>query len=523
MQKFFCSKGRDKFMSALKNLIGAVLIASIFLFTATVEATELVIWHTNDFHGRILDTDERGETTGIAWMISAIKNLKTQNPNSLWLDAGDIFHGMPVINVSNGKNMLDILNISQSPDAITLGNQDFDYGIDAIIGFSKNAKFDILDANVVYKKNNKPLLKPYNIYTLPNNLKVGVFGLATPETAYKTRPSLVADVNFLNPVDTAKKMVKELRSKCDVVIAVTHLGLEEDAEFPSSRIAKEVEGIDVIVDGHSHTLLQNGLTIGKTLIVQTGAYAYNLGKVTIDVERHKVVDKRAELINKNSIKEIARAEDKAVLKAIDEMNQRNKKFFDEVIGESSKFLSGERDLVRTQEMELGDFIADAFRWFGKSDIGVVNAGGIRGDIPVGKVTKGNMIAIFPFGNQLQVAEIKGSAIREMLNHSVSAYPETVGVFLQVSGIKFTFDPSLPAENRVVGEILINGQPLDDNKIYTIAAFDFLFEGGNNYNCFKDIKIIGKYGTGEEILEEYLKKVGTDKIETGRITIRSMDR
>ena len=228
------------------------------------------------------------------------------------------------------------------------------------------------------------------------------------------------------------------------------------------------------------------------------------------------MDKRAELINKKSIKEIARAEDKAVLKTIDEMNQRNKKFFDEVIGERSKFLSGERDLVRTQEMELGDFIADAFRWFGKADIGVVNAGGIRGDIPVGKVTKGNMIAIFPFGNQLQVAEIKGSAIREMLNHSVSAYPETVGVFLQVSGIKFTFDPTLPAENRVVGEILINGHPLDDNKIYTIAAFDFLFEGGNNYNCFKDIKIIGKYGTGEEILEEYLKKVGTDNIEMGRI-------
>lgn len=506
-------------MLRLKNLFGAVLIASIFLFTATVEATELVILHTNDIHARVMDTDDRGESTGLAWMAAAIKNLKAQNPDSLWLDAGDTFHGMPAINVSKGKNMVTLLNTSGVLNAMTPGNHDFNYGIDGLLSLSKQAKFDVLSANVTFKKDGKLVLKPYKIYTLPNNIKVGVFGLSTPDTAYKARPTFVQGVNFLNPVDTAKKMVKELRSKCDVVIAVTHLGVEESAEFPSTRIAREVDGIDVIVDGHSHTVLPNGITIGKTLIVQTGAHAYNLGKVTVEVERHKVMDKRAELIDKKTIKEIAGSEDKAIVKAIDKMNKRNEKIFNEVVGESSKALSGERSLVRTQEAELGDLVADAFRWVAKSDIGVINSGGIRADLPKGKVTKGDMIAIFPFGNQMQVAEIKGSAIREMLNHSVYAYPDTFGGFLQVSGIKFTFDPSLPAERRVVGEILINGQPLDDNKTYTIATMDFLFEGGDGYTCLKGLNIIGKYGTGEEILDEYLEKVGADKIETGRIIMK----
>lgn len=499
---------------SIKNLISAFLIATLILFTATVSAAELVIIHTNDFHGRVLNTDNRGKSMGLAEMVAAIKTLKSQNKNSLWLDAGDTFHGMPAINISKGENMLNFLNIA-GLDAMSPGNHDFNYGIEKLLDLNKKAKFDILDANLVYRSNDKLVLKPYKIYKMSDGVKVGVFGLTTPETQIKARPSLVRGINFLNPIEIAKDMVKELRSKCDVLIAVTHLGLEENAEFTSMRLANEVDGIDVIVDGHSHTTLPTGLTINNTLIVQTGAHAYNLGKVTIELDGKKISSKKAELLDAAAVKKINPTPDKNISMAIRKMQRDNKKIFNQVIATSEKFLSGERAIVRTQESELGDFIADAFRWRTGADIAVIHGGSIRADLPAGNVTYGNVIGIFPFGNQLQVIEIQGEKIREMLEHSVSTYPDTFAGFLQVSGLRFDFSPNNPAENRV-GEIFVNNAPLDENKIYTLATTDFLLEGGDGYDMLKKLLVIGKFGTCEEVLVDYLKEIGYKKIDMGRV-------
>ena len=169
-------------------------------------------------------------------------------------------------------------------------------------------------------------------------------------------------------------------------------------------------------------------------------------------------------------------------------------------------------------MELGDLVADAFRWKTGADIGVINSGGIRANLPAGNVTKGDMMAIFPFGNQLQVAEISGVKIYEMLEHSVTAYPDTFGGFLQVSGIRFTFSPNNPVGSRV-SDIYINGSPLVNDKIYTLATVDFLLVGGDDYEMLKKLSIIAKYGTCEEILTDYLSEVGMKKIDTGRIIFK----
>ena len=505
-------------MRNFKNFICALLSAFLIIFAATVDAAELVILHTNDFHARVLNTDDRGQSMGLAEMVAAIKTLKAQNKNTLWFDAGDTFHGMPNINISKGENMLNLLNIA-GLDAMTAGNHDFDYGLETLLDLTKKAKFDLLDANLVYRSNDKLVFKPYKIYKMSDGLKVGVFGLTTPETMVKARPSLVRGINFLNPFEIAKDMVKELRPKCDVLIAVTHMGVDDRSDFTTIRLANEVDGIDLIVDGHSHTLLPSGLTINNTLIVQTGAHAYNLGKATIQLDGKKIISKNDELLNADAVKKINPTPDKNISAAIKKMERDNKKLFSQVLAQNYKELPFDYTPNRTQETELGDFITDAFRWRTGADIAVMNAGGIRGSLPKGNVTYGDAINIFPFGNQLQVIEVQGSIVREMLENSVCQYPDVFGGFLQVSGIRFTVTPANLTGSRV-GDIFVNNAPLEDDKIYTLATVDFIAEGGDDYDMLKKLLVIGKFGTLEEVLADYLQEIGVKKIDMGRIIYKN---
>ena len=497
----------------VKKFFG-VLIALLMLNVSVCAAAELVIYHTNDMHSRIQDTDDRGESIGLAEISAAVKTTKAKNPATLWLDAGDTFHGMPMITISKGENLVPLLN-EAGLDAMTAGNHDFNYGSEQLERLAKQLKFPLLDANVVRRKNGKLLFKPYKIFNV-NGIKVGVFGLSTPETAYKTNPKNVTTVEFLNPVNVSKEMIKKLRPKCDVLIALMHMGVDASSEFTSERIARETDGIDLIVDGHSHTALPEGIRIKDTLIVQTGCYEHFLGRATIEVEDHKIVSKKAELLNAEEIKAICPTPDKKILDLLKVAHDKADKLLDEVVAHSDKELSSERLLVRRNESELGNLAADAMRWAAKSDIAIANGGGLRADLPKGDVRKRNTMAIFPFGNTLRVAEIKGSTIREMLEHSVEYYPASFGGFLDVSGMTFSYDPTKPAKHRVE-KISIGGQPLDENKIYTIALFDFQTYGGDDYTMLTNLKIIGELGTGDEILADYLNQVGMSGIEVGRIT------
>ena len=491
-----------------------VLIALMIFNSAICAAAELVIFHTNDMHSRIQDTDDRGASEGLAEMAAAVKTVKAKNPATLWLDAGDTFHGMPIITISKGESLVPLLNTA-GVDAMTAGNHDFNYGSAQLERLAKQLKFPLLDANVVRKSNGKTVFKPYKIFKV-NGIKVGVFGLSTPETAYKTNPKNVADVEFLNPVDVSKEMIKMLRPKCDVLIALMHMGVDASSEFTSERIARETDGIDLIVDGHSHTALPEGIRVKDTLIVQAGYYEHFLGRATIEVENHKIVSKKAELLDSDEIKAICPKPDKQILDELKDVNAKAEKMLNEVVAHSDKQLSSERLLVRRNESELGNLSADSFRWTAKSDIAICNGGGLRADLPAGDVRRRDTMAIFPFGNTLRVAEIKGSVVREMLEHSVEFYPASFGGFLDVSGLTFSYDPSKPGKHRVQ-DIFVDGQPLDENKTYTIALADFQTLGGDGYDMLKGLKIVGEFGTFDEILADYLNQVGMSGIEVGRIT------
>ena len=491
-----------------------VLFSLIIFNFAVCAAAEVVIFHTNDMHSRIQDTDDGKHSIGLAEMAAAVKTAKKSNPATFWLDAGDTFHGMPIITISRGENLIPLLN-EAGIDAITAGNHDFNYGSAQLEKIAKKLKFPLLDANVVRKSNGKLIFKPYKIFNV-NGIKIGVFGLSTPETAFKTNPANVKTVEFLNPVDVSKEMIKKLRPKCDILIALMHMGVDASSEFTSERIARETDGIDLIVDGHSHTALPEGIKIKETLIVQAGFYEHFLGRATIEVENHKIVSKKAELLDSDEIKAICPTPDRKILNMLKEANEKSEKLLDEVVAHSNKELSSFRLLVRRNESELGNLTADSFRWAAKSDIAIANGGLLRADLPQGDVTKRNIMAIFPFGNTLRIAQIKGSIIREMLEHSVEFYPASFGGFLDVSGMTFSYDPTKPAKHRVE-KIVIGGQNLDENKIYTIALIDFHTSGGDDYDMLKNLKIIGELGTIEEIFAEYLNQAGMSGFEVGRIT------
>ena len=502
-------------MKKISRGLLAFLVALVF-FVAKVDAAELVIFHTNDMHSRVEDTDDGGKSIGLAEIAAAVKSAKAKNPATYWFDAGDTFHGMPRINISNGENMTLLLNAA-GLDAMTAGNHDFNYGSAQLERLAKKINFPLLCANVVRKKNGRLVFKPYKIFKLKDKTRVGVFGLATPETAYKTNPKNVTEIEFLNPVDSARDMIKKLQPKCDVIVCIMHMGVDASSEFTSERIARESPGIDVIIDGHSHTELPEGIQVGKTLIAQTGCYEHLLGRVTVEIDDHKIISKKAELLSDDEVKALAKNSDAKILEVNAKINKLNEKLLGEVVAHSDRVLTSKREIVRCQESELGNLAADALRWRTGSDIAVINGGGIRADLPAGNVTRGDIMAIFPFGNTVRTAEISGKAIREMLEHSVFAVPAAFGGFYDVSGATFSFDPTQPAGHRV-GEIFINGEILDENKTYTLTATDFQFAGGDDYTMLKGLKIVGEYDTCEQILEDYLNEVGgMDKIGVGRIT------
>ncbi len=489
-------------------------ILLIFFIPRGVNAEEIIIFHTNDMHSRIVNSDDSNKSIGLAEMAAAVKAVKKQNKLTYWFDAGDTLHGMPRINISKGENMIPLLNAA-GIDLFVPGNHDFNYGSDQLLFLAKKFKFPLLAANVAYSNNGAKLFPAYKIFK-QGNIKIGVFGLATPETAYKSSIVKFAKLDFINPVESAKEQIKILRPQCDVLIAVMHMGVDKSSEFTSERIAAETEGIDVIIDGHSHTELPEGLTVKNTLIAQTGCYEHYLGQVKINLRDGKIISKSAKLLTAEDVKKINPTPDKKIINQVIKMEKKNKKIFDVVVAHSDKELTGEREIIRRQESEIGNLCADALRWKSGADIAAMNCGGIRTSLPAGDITRGDILGIAPFGNLVKKVEIDGKTVRAMLEHSVFGYPATFGGFLAVSGMNFTFDPSQPVGQRVQ-EIFINGAPLDENKIYTMAALDFTLMGGDDYTMLKDLKVVGEFETIDVVLTEYINENGTKGIEVeGRI-------
>lgn len=494
-------------------VLALLLVLSSFsvAFAADAKTTTITIIHTNDTHARLEGTDAE---LGFAKIATLIKEAKAENPNTLVLDAGDTFHGMPIVNISKGENAIKVLEAA-GYDFMTIGNHDFNYGQERLMELKDMSKVKMLSANIVNEKG-EYLFTPYVIKEV-GGVKVAIFGLTTPETAYKTSPANVKGITFADTVEASKKMVKELEGKADVIVALTHVGLDESSVITTKAIAEKVDGIDVIIDGHSHTKLDTGLVVKDTLIAQTGNYDQNLGYVNIELKDGKIVGKTAKLLSAEDAKNIAADPD--LTKTLEGINEANKAVFDKVVARTDIYLDGLRENVRTKETNLGNLSADAVRAASKADAAFVNGGNIRVDIQPGDITYGKVAELFPFGNTIQVKKITGEDLLGMLEHSVSGYPATQGGFLQVSGLKFEFNPSQPVGSRVT-EVTVGDKALDKAAEYSVAINDFMSIGGDGYDMLTKYPVAAEFGTYEEIFSDYLNSNGTKGSEvTGRITVK----
>lgn len=502
-------------------LVILMLLATVFSPAALADtdvaaggaAVKITVLHTNDTHAH---AEGSATEIGMAKIASLVAEYQKQNPNTLVLDAGDTFHGQTIATLVKGESIAAIMN-SVGYTAMTAGNHDFNYGWERLVELSKTLNFPVLVANVRYQADNARVFSPYLIKEY-EGVRVAVFGLATPETTYKNHPANVADLIFTDPVQEAREIVVELKTKADVIIALTHLGTDAASTDTSTKLAEEVAGIDLIVDGHSHTVMANGTPAGDTLIASTGEYGNNLGVVELEFQGGKLTSKQARLISAADTAEVA--PDQEILEIITDIKAGQEEVLAEVIGRTDVLLDGERTHARAMETNLGNLVADTMLEASGADAVIINGGCIRASIDIGEITRGEVVTVLPFGNYLVTKRVKGADIKAALEQGASAWPELSGGFPQVAGLTFVFDNAKAAGEKV-SSVTIKGKALDLNQEYLLTTNDFIAAGGDGYTMLKDRPVVSEGFALDEALQNYIKARGTvaPKVE-GRITASS---
>lgn len=490
------------------------LLAFMLVFTGLTpalaqESSSIIIYHTNDIHGRINKSDSQIGCTRITTLVEAEKEL---GKNILLLDAGDTIHGKSIVNLSQGESVIQIMN-QMKYDGMTAGNHDFNYGQERLLELIELANFPIMGANVL-TENGDNFLESYFIKEFDGK-KILIMGLSTPETLFKSHPKNTEGLIFLDPIERAKQIIAENRSDVDFVIALSHLGQEGD--YTSIDLAEKVNGIDLIIDGHSHH--KGELIANDTIIVQTGEYGQGLGKVVLKFngENFTLSSSVLEVVDFETIEE-----NKEVLDIFADYQEDVDTVFNEIIGQTTILLQGDREFVRRQETNLGNLVTDAILSATEADLVLTNGGGIRASIEPGNITRKDIFEVLPFGNLIAVKDVPGSAIKEMLEFSARLYPESNGGFLQVAGITFAIDETKEPLMRI-HDVKINGEKLDPAKIYSLATNDFVAAGGDDYKLLANYPITAELISLEEALADYIIDIGglvTAK-EEHRIRIEEM--
>lgn len=491
------------------SVIAIVLMFVLSMAAIAAEPVKLTILHTNDVHGRIASytvSGVEGEIGGYAKLYTILTQIRKEAPNVILLDGGDTLHGTNLVNLQKGLNVVGLMN-GLGYDAMVPGNHDFNYGYTHLVSLSKLAQFKVLSANV--EKDSKPVFEPYTIVE-KDGLRVAIIGLSAEETPVVTHPNNVIGLNFVNPIEKAKKMVEEVKGKADLVLILSHVGYEVD-----QKIAKEVPGVHLIVGGHSHTKLDKVTVVNNVIIAQTGEHSKSLGRIDLSVADGKITSYAGSLIPVDG----KVTKNDALNQIVKIQEAKLSTMMNEVVGATSVELQGERAQVRTQETNLGNLVADVMLGACQADLAVTNGGGIRASINTGEITVGEIFTALPFDNTLVVIEITGAQLKGALENSVSKAPEQNGGFLQIAGMKFTYDPKKPAGQRVT-DVTVKGQALDLNKKYRVATNDFTAAGGDGYTTFKEGTVVYQSGLYlRDLMVTYIKaqKTVAAKVE-GRINV-----
>lgn len=478
---------------------------------------EANIIHTNDVHGRIVE--EKG-VIGDAKLAAVIEEERKNNPSTLVVDAGDAFQGLPISNSSKGEERAKLLN-EMGYDAMAVGNHEFDFGLDEAKKYKEILNFPLLSSNTYV--NGARLFEASTIVDKDKNV-VGdefvVIGVTTPETATKTHPKNVQGVTFKDPISEVNSVIDEVEARAAAegksyknYVVLAHLGVDTTTpvEWRGSTLAEalsnnpKLKGKRVtVIDGHSHTV--QSTTYGDNVTYnQTGSYLNNIGKITY--KANQLLGNPQQISAASTKDVVPNAKIAAMVKKIKEAyDAENAK----VIRDNSPVeLNGQRENVRVRETNLGNVVADALYEYGqtgfshKTDLAVTNGGGLRETIAKDKpITKGDVIAVLPFGNTISQIKVTGQNIADMFAKSLGSILqekngqpvldengqpllEPSGGFLQVSGAKVYYDTTLPAEKRILHIEIKNPETgkyenLDPAKEYYLTTNDFLAAGGDGY-------------------------------------------
>jgi 5'-nucleotidase / UDP-sugar diphosphatase len=475
----------------MKKLIGILqIIGLLFLFSSAAQAEPVRILYLNDFHGfaepyKPFGSDEM--LGGIAYLSARANELRKDKP-SLLLAAGDMIQGNNWTNLFQGASVIEIMNAMRF-DTMVSGNHEFDFGQDVLKERIAEAGFPVLCANV----EGFSRLKPYLIKEIAG-IRFGIIGITTADTPVATHPRNVAGLQFTSPEDALRHYLREVKEQSDIVIVLSHIGHQADR-----MLAETVNGIDVIVGGHSHTKVLSPVVVNKTIIVQAWEHAKALGVLDLTVEEGKIVKYDGRL---EEIRPAAGTMDKEVMTIVTKYSGKVDAVLNETIGETESDLDGEH--VREGETNLGDLIADVMKAASGSDAAIINGGGIRTGIKKGSISVKDVYNVLPFNNYIVAIRLTGKEIKAALEHGVSAIEKNEGRFPQVSGLTFTYNASAPVGSRI-GDILIAGSAIDPGREYTVATNDFLAAGGDGYTAFgdavkssKDYSVIGGVVKGEKL-------------------------
>lgn len=505
---------------------------------------EVIIYHTNDTHGYLNGDGE--EIVGIA----LAAGLKESTPNSILVDAGDATQGLPLASLTKGADVIELMNLA-GYDLMTPGNHEFDFGTETFLSNAQKADFPVLAANIY--RNGSPLLKDVqedssgcHAVLEQNGVRIGFFGLTTADTASSTNPAGIKDLEFRDEIETAKTEINHLEEEgADVIVAMCHMG-NMDASCTSADLADAMTGeyqdkIDIIIDGHSHTV-ENEETNG-ILIVQTGSGMAGIGKLTLEV-RGDEVSASEELLGPADLADIV--PDAAVAERLKQIESSQSDLLGETVGTTETTLwagqVGVVALTRLVETNYGNFTADAFRSAAETYlqtlgtdtdlpvIAVENGGGIRAMSPNGDITMGDLISAFPFSNTIylkkvtpailyEVMEVSGTALDGQDKETGMLLQQTnSGGFLQISGFTTVFNPDGEEGQKVVS-ITLDGQtePLDREDTTTeimMASNNYIMSGGNDYTMLADLPKYGEAGGELETVQTYLESCMKDGVLQG---------
>lgn len=502
---------------------------------------DIVIIHTNDIHGR-LEENKRNKVIGVAKLDTVVQDERAKDQLTLLLDAGDAFQGLPISNSSKGEDLAHIMN-EMGYDAMVVGNHEFDFTLEQAIKYKELLKFPLLSVNTYV--DGVRIFQPSTIIDKDKERvgdEVVVIGVTTPETSTKTHPKNVERVEFRDPLTEMNNAIEEIEARAKAegktynkYVILAHMGIDASTpvEWQGSTLAqalannKALAGKQIVfIDGHSHTVhtAKYGDNVAYT---QTGAYLLNIGRTVLKANG---AIETAMISYKDTENVVPSPKVKALVDAVKAKFEAENAVV--ILENSSVELNGDRENVRVRETNLGNAVADALYQYGQTgfanptNLAVTNGGGLRATIRKdAPLTKGDVIAVLPFGNIISQIEVKGSQIQEMFVKSLSAILqskdgnpvldentglpllEPYGAFLQISGAKVYFDPTVdPSERLLRVEILNNTtgayEALDLMKTYYLATNDFLAAGGDGYTMLGGAREEGP--SLDEVFADFLR-------------------